>query len=360
MLLRGSRLPDLNRDGAPARILVIQLRRIGDALLGTPALRALATRFPQATIDFMAEPPTDEVLWGHPLIDRLLVAPTPGSNERWLKFVRQLRARRYDWVIDFFSNPRSAQFAFLTGARIRVGLDRFGRRWAYTHRVVEEPVDVNTYAADLRLQILAHLGVPSAGRALEIYADRADPGESSRAAELLAAIPPNQPLVAVATGSANPAKRYPADLTARMIDELRQRHRTVILTSGPGETALAEEILQHQSFPVPHLADARVPTLAALYRQCDLYIGPDSSPKHVAVACGLPTVTIFGPGNPLNWNDPQSARNIVLIAPCDTRPHCIESECSLKGCIRKISVADILSASDKLLQSSTVKRSTLK
>ena len=77
-----------------------------------------------------------------------------------------------------------------------------------------------------------------------------------------------------------------------------------MVTSGPGETKLADEALAALPFAVPHLKDARVPTLAALYRHARLYVGPDSGPKHVAVACGLPAVTIFGLGRPANWNDP--------------------------------------------------------
>jgi len=97
------------------------------------------------------------------------------------------------------------------------------------------------------------------------------------------------------------------------------------------------------------LTDARVPTLAALYRQVALYVGPDSGPKHVAVACGIPTVTIFGPGRPSSWNDPQSSKSIVLTAPCDVRPNCIESDCARRECLRKIPPADVISAALRLL-----------
>jgi heptosyltransferase-3 len=344
MLLRGSRDP-----GIPQRILIIQLRRIGDALLTTPALRALSVHFPNAAIDFMAESPADEVLWGHPLVDRVLVAPRQGSGQSFVKFVRGVREKKYDWTLDFFSNPRSAQFAFLSGARIRVGLDRRGRRWAFTHRVVEEETERDLYAADLRLMILDKLGVPAAGRDLEIHADRAAPLEVARVDSMLADFAPDRPRIAVAAGSANPAKRYPADHTALVIDSLRKQNLEVILTSGPGETPIGEEIQRHLNPRVPHLTDARVPTLAALYRHCQLYVGPDSSPKHIAVACGIPTVTIFGPGNPANWNDPKNPRNVVLEAPCDVRPHCHEAECAKKGCIRKVPPNHVIEAAKRLL-----------
>jgi ADP-heptose:LPS heptosyltransferase len=345
MILRGPA-----RFGDPHRVLFIQLRRIGDVLLGTPALRAVARRFPDAKVDFLVEPPADEVLLGHPLVDRRLVVPRDKSLRSFVQVAHELRRARYDWVIDFFSNPRSAQFAFVTGARVRVGLDRCGRRWAYTHHMVEEEQDRDAYAVDLRLDALARMGVPAQGRELEIYADRADPAECARVAELLKGVSPDKSLVAVAAGSANPAKRYPADLTAEVIARLLANGCAVVLTAGPGETDLAEVIVRRLPQPILLLSEARVPTLAALYRRAHLYLGPDSGPKHVAAACGIPSVTLFGPGRPGNWNDPLNARNMVLLAPCDVRPHCIEAECARRQCLRKIPPVDVIRAALALLK----------
>lgn len=333
----------------PRRILLIQLRRIGDTLLGTPALRALAVHFPRAKIDFVVESPADEVLWSHPQVTRLLVAPRRKGFRAWLEFIRELRQESYDWTIDFLSNPRSAQYAFLSSARIRVGLSRFGRRYAYTHLAVEESADREAYAVDLRLSILERMGVPPSGRQLDIFCDRQAPEEMTRVTSLLAGLDPEKPLAAVAVGSANDAKRYPADLCAELIGQLRQRGLSVVLTAGPGESRFADEILKQLDAAVHYLTDARVPTLTALYRHAAIYVGPDSAPKHVAVACGIPTVTIFGPGCPSNWNDPQRKESVVLAAPCDVRPHCVEAECAKQRCLRKITPAQITEAVMDLL-----------
>lgn len=331
----------------PKRILVLQLRRIGDTLLGTPALRALATKFPEAKIDFVAEQPAAETLLGHPVLDRLLIPPLTSGFELW-RFVRLLKKEKYDWAIDFMSNPRSAQFAWLSGAKVRIGLERRGRRWAYTHRIVEEEADLDLYAVDLRLKILELMGVDAAGRKLEIYADRVDSEEARRA--VLLKCDEQRPLIAVAVGSANPAKRYPADLTAQVIEGLQRAGYCVVLTAGPGEAEFAEDILSYFEQDAPLvMTDARVPTLAALYRRCRLYIGPDSGPKHVAVARGLPTVTIFGPGRPTNWNDPFSATNVLITAPCKVRPHCVEAECARRECLRKITPEEIVKAAQGLV-----------
>jgi ADP-heptose:LPS heptosyltransferase len=333
----------------PSRILLIQLRRIGDTLLGTPALRALGKHFPDAEIDFVAESPAEEVLRGHPRLSRLLVAPRHGLRETYL-FVKLMRECRYDWAIDFMSNPRSAQFAFLSGAKVRVGLSRRGRKWAFTHHVVEEETDRDCYAVDLRLRILQQLGVPPAGRELEIFCDNVSSDESAHAKHVLSQFHSAKPLVAVAVGSANPAKRYPSDLTAQVISRLYAEGFEVVLTAGPDEASFAEEIMSLLDHNVAHILSARVPLLAALYRNCNLCIGPDSAPKHIAVACGLPTITLFGPGRPSNWNDDSNPRSVMLVAPCEIRPNCVEADCARFGCLRRIEPDTVIRTARDLLK----------
>ena len=330
--------------GVPERILVVQLRRIGDALLCSPAVRALARHFPGASVDFLAEPSAAEVFRGSPYLREVLVAPTDTSLFAFLRFSRDLRRRRYDWVVDFFSNPRSAQFAFFSGARVRIGLDRFGRRWSYTHHVIEEAEDRDLYAVDLRLRILEHMGVPAAGRELEVFADEHTPAAAARVREILANIGDENPIAALAIGNRNPAKFYPPDLTARLIELLRASGFSVVVTSGPGETDSATQTLALAAESPPHVTDARAACLAALYRRASVYVGPDSAPKHIAAACGIPTVAFFGAGRPANWQDTRNPRDVLLIAPCELRPHCSGADCARRQCLRKIPPEEILRA----------------
>lgn len=330
----------------PRKILIVQLRRIGDALLCTPAIRALSEKFPGAWIDFLAEYPAEETVRNHPRLRRVWAIPFKGLP-KVISTARHLRREKYDLVIDFFSNPRSAQLVFATGGKVRVGLGRRGRSWAYTHSIVEEPQDENLYAVDMRLKMLEMLGVPCSSRKLEIFSDLNDSTAKQRAAELVDSL--TGVVVAVAAGSSNPAKRYPADLTAQVIELLRASHLQVVLTSGPGEQEYAQRILDKLQVKVPHLDNAHVADLAALYRHCALYVGPDSGTKHVAAACGIPTVTIFGPGNPANWNDPQDERNIVIAPTCKFRPKCDELTCVRLGHLSTITPREVLGASLKLL-----------
>src|SRR3990172_6193157 len=99
------RIPD---DFAPARILVIQLRQIGDVLLTTPALRALKKRFPAALISYLAEPLPAKVLEGNPNIDELIIRDLKEGGLEPVRTIQRIRAARFDLVVDFLANPRTA------------------------------------------------------------------------------------------------------------------------------------------------------------------------------------------------------------------------------------------------------------
>ena len=137
--------------------LLIQLRRIGDVLMTTPSIRQLRETFPDAHFTFLTESPSDQVLRENPHLDEILLHRKTESLTESIKFFLNLRSRKFDCVIDFFGNPRSALMTFCSGAPMRIGFDFRGRSWAYTHPVmISEEV---TYAAQDKSQLLKPLGI---------------------------------------------------------------------------------------------------------------------------------------------------------------------------------------------------------
>jgi heptosyltransferase-2/heptosyltransferase-3 len=151
------------------------------------------------------------------------------------------------------------------------------------------------------------------------------------------------------------------DKWAVVANELAQRHRaTIILTGGPGETALAQAIAGKLSAPHIILAgETSLGQLAAVFAHCRLTLGADSGPLHLAVAVGVPTVHVFGPVDPVlfgPWGDP--AQHIVVQArffdtPCHNRPcnhlDYSASELPLHLCMQTITADDVLAAAEKIL-----------
>ena len=105
---------------APDRILVIKLRYVGDVLLATPVLSRLREGFPKAHVAMLVNPGTDDVVRDHPALDEVLVMER-GSLARQWRFVRDLRRRRFDLVIDLTDADRSALLSWLSRAPVRLG-----------------------------------------------------------------------------------------------------------------------------------------------------------------------------------------------------------------------------------------------
>jgi len=82
--------------------------------------------------------------------------------------------------------------------------------------------------------------------------------------------------------------------------------------------------------------------LGVILRKCDLHIGNDNGTKHIAVAMGKPTITIYGPHDPVSWTYPDSSRHKFLKAKVDC-PDCnrTKHKCTKLSCLNKITVADV-------------------
>lgn len=283
------------------------LRRIGDVVLTTPAVRALKKLHPEAEVDFLAEPPSDELLRGHPGIRRVLsYSKGPLAYAAWLW---RVRAAGYDWVIDYMGNPRTAMLTALSGAAVKAGPGHVSHRWAYTHYLRES--DTPYYSAREKIRVLRSLGLsPDETDCLpELPSDAA----SEESADLLLRrmrLPPG-PLVGFAPASRRRTRRWPAEkyasLGRRLRDELGAR---VLIFHGPGEESAAREIrdaIGEGAYISPRTPNLKV--LASLIGRCSVFVSNCSGPKHLAVARGVATVTIHASSDPVCWNPPDLQRH---------------------------------------------------
>src|SRR5207302_10301636 len=143
---------------APERILVMKLRYVGDVLLATPVLSRLRESFPKAHLAMLVNPGTDDVVRDHPALDEVLVLERGNLAWQW-RFVRDLRRRRFDLVVDLSDADRSALLSWLSGAPVRLGYNSEGR-WRgilYTQVVAADRFAMHTVR--YHLQALEGLGL---------------------------------------------------------------------------------------------------------------------------------------------------------------------------------------------------------
>lgn len=274
---------------APRRILVVQLRRLGDVILTTPALAALKKRFPDAKLDLLVEAPGAEAVAGHPAIDEVLVYDAKTTMDA-LRWAFKVRARDYDWVVDFLANPRTALLTALSGATVKAGPAHVARRWAYNVRMVQSPQAC--YAALEKVRWLSALGVK--------------PEDAPPLPRLFLAKRPERTenVVGLVPPSRKETRRWPAGSYARLGRLLRDKHGCSLKVFwGPGERPLAEEVVRGIGKGAALIPETRsIADLARELASCRVVVTNCAGPKHVAVAHGVPTVTVHGSSDPASWN----------------------------------------------------------
>lgn len=282
----------------PRKILVIQLRRVGDLLMLTPALEALRLRFPRAEIHVLAERPGSEVLEGNPHLDRLLVY----EPQRPLAWIAQVRSESYDWVIDFLGNPRSALLSLLSGARLRAGPGQVFHRWGYNHRFSQSPAPL--YAAEEKLFKLQSLDVKRPQSVLpRVWLE---PQRRAWARlELQRLGLDSRRRLGLCPASRRLTRQWPAERFAALARLAHERLglRPVVFW-GPGERSLAESILSQAPEAVLAPETRHLKDLAALLEGMDAVVTNCNGPKHLSVAVGRPTLTLHFSSDPRVWNPP--------------------------------------------------------
>jgi ADP-heptose:LPS heptosyltransferase len=327
---------------APKSILVVQLRRLGDVIMATPALEALKKKYPNAKLDFLVEAPGAEAVAGIAAIDEVLVYDAEGLFGA-LAWASRIRARRYDWVIDFLANPRTALLTALSGAKVKAGPAHVARRWAYNHRMLQSPQAC--YAALEKVRWLAGLGIA--------------PSDAPDLPRLMLAPRPLklENVVGLVPPSRKETRRWPAPSYARLGRLLRDKHGCELKVFwGPGEKDLADEVVRgigqgaHAIAPTHSIGD-----LARELASCRVVVGNCAGPKHVALALGVPTVTIHGSSDPVSWTPVHPDHRFVRL----DELHCIgcrSNSCAYNlECLRQLPAERVLPAVEELLTRTEVR-----
>lgn len=307
-------------------ILVLRLRAFGDTLLTTPTLRGLKKAYPNAKLSILLEPAMAQVVAGLPYVDEVIPYDRLGWKKRgpwaelkgtvgmWL----MLRRRRFDLVVDVLGTPRTAMMAWMSGAPLRVGFGFRVRRWAYNR--VWEPAKERKYIADYTADALRALGHEPDSLRLDfaVPAEAQADMDAWLKARGLDAGP--KPLLVMGAGGWD-LKRYPLAKMAETVKRIQaESPRPAIYLWGPGEEGMARE-LQALTGEGSHLAP---PTdfqrMGALLRRGALLLTNDNATKHLGVACGCATVTIFGPTSDIAWHPPGDPRHASVKLQLECMP----------------------------------------
>lgn len=282
------------------KFLVIRFKQIGDAILSLPVCTSLKKSFPGAQVDYLVYEHIAPLFEGHPDVDRV-IAITRTERDHLLDYLKKIlwiRRQHYDAVFDLITLPASAAITFLSGAKRRVGFDhRRNRSFLYETRV-PHPVVGNSITAKLAL-LEGYGGNVTLDAAFPRLYLRDEERRAMRERMGAAGIDARRAVFAFAVYSRDDFKRWPPEYFVAVIERCIERHGAqAAMIWGPGEGDYVREVAARISAArsvFSGIETRSLRELAALLEHCDLFIGNDGGPRHVAEAVGLPTLSIYSP-----------------------------------------------------------------
>jgi predicted lipopolysaccharide heptosyltransferase III len=336
-------------------ILLIQLKRIGDLILTTPAIAALRKKFPEAKLTLVISRECAPLIPAISGINQVLIM------HRGIKdigaFFRTAR-NKFHYCIDFTRNDRSAFVSLLSRAEKRIVSYRIKRRSKirrhfYTDFVEHRMRDMHTI--DYNLSLLEPLGIKEAAPMIKLDLPEAA-REKAKALRHEAKI--DNRFVIIHPGSARVEKFWASERWAEVIEHARTNQRFDCLLTG-GSSQLEQAHLARIEAKLSRPDQASVGsvvdlsgktdllTLAALIAQAQLVVTVDSAPMHLAAATRTPQVVLFGPTNPFHWRPRESAVVILQGESSLAATEFVSKQNRLP--MKLISTQAVISAMDSLL-----------
>lgn len=339
-------------------ILIVKLSAIGDVVHTLPSLAALRNLYPQAHITWVIEEAAGDLIEGHPLLDRVILS----RRKAWLRelksvplrtlneigaFIREVRDRRYDLVIDFHGLLKSSLIVFLAAGRRRLGYDSM-QELSGLFLNEKIPEDMTKHAVERYLDLVRHLGaVLPPGSATEfllpIGAAETKKIESLLGSNHLSA----GNFIIIHPHALWETKLWLDEEFARLSERIyRECGLAVVLTGGTqGET---RQIQQLTDVPTVSLAgETSLRELACLYQKAAVVVTTDTGPMHIAAAAGARVLALFGPTDPA-LTGPFGPGHCVIHRSLSCRP-CFRKSCDTKECMRSITADEVFQALESLL-----------
>lgn len=298
----------------PKRILVCQLKQIGDVLLATPTIRLLKKLYPGVSIDFYTLKHCAPILENNPDIDKVWTVDKSLGLLDTLKFYWQAGRDGYDMIFDCQQLPRITYMLLLSNAPVKFTYTPpWYRKFLYTHwHTVKGP-----YAARCKASPFIHLfgnDIWDDPRP-RLYTTK---DEKAWAGAFLkgSGLKNDETLITVDSTHRRASRRWPAEHYGEFIRQAAEKQPDLkfFLLFGPGERDDAKTVLDTSGCPDRCILAENVLSLremAAVIEKAAFHIGNCSAPSHFAAALDTPSMTIRGATSDA-WTCPKGGHEHVI------------------------------------------------
>lgn len=287
------------------KILVINIKFLGDLIVSTPGLAALREKYPDAEIFFMLRKGFEDVLKNNPKIDRIItfdpeLKTKSGKKNFWegIKFILQIRKEKFDTVISLHPGDRITLLAYLSGAKTRIAPLKQSLSFLVNKKVeVEE--DSISYI-DYYNKIFKKIGIAEIKKETEFYVEKdSELWANNFLQENYSA--PND-LICLHPGASEPTKMWKAENFALLIKKLKEIGKEILVIGGPQDENICKKIISLCGDKLVYYQSYKISRTAALLKHCKLFITHDTGTRHLSVALNIPTLALIPEDNIDFWN----------------------------------------------------------
>jgi len=324
-----SDLEDVNR------ILIISLHKIEDVLFTTPAIRALRERFPKAKLTVWVKSRGRAALENNPHVDEILIFDNISvargfedinhfDIESRLKFVSELRTRKFDLVVDLVGTYGTNIYSFLSGAPLRFGFDQHGFGFLFTKSTY---LGRGKHLKEKNLEVIRTVGITPKNDNLEMRLSLSEK-ELSEKFIIDYNLSSKDFLVGIHPGAGWATKRWPPAKFGQLANLLvKETDANIVVFGNKGEEKLVKEMLrQMKTKPIIMCGKLDLREMAAIISKCHLFLGNDTGSTYIAEALKVPVGVFFGPTNPV-YSAPLGTKCVIINKRVECSPMGLHQYC---------------------------------
>jgi heptosyltransferase-2 len=283
-----------------ASVLFLRLSSIGDIVLTEPAVAAFHEAYPSAEIGYAVKARFADLVSSHPAISR--VHALGEESGALTALTRDVRGVGYSALVDLHRNIRTARIARASGVPLRSHYRKRELPDAIRVRLIKRPFRASRLLVRRYLDALRPLGIDAPVRRPKLYVDSDDAAAADGL--LTCAEVAGGRFAAVVPGAVWATKRWPAErfaaVAAGIVSDLGLR---VLLLGSETERELCGQVGSMAGEGAVNLAgETTLGQMAAVIARSRVFVGNDSGPMHMSMALGVPTVALFGPTDPRQFD----------------------------------------------------------
>jgi ADP-heptose:LPS heptosyltransferase len=292
-----------------ANILVIAFGQLGDVVLCLPALNAVRHHFAHAKLTVAVGKSCAAVIELASGLDDMIVVdrvelrdgPRLQSMREIVRLVRDVRARRFDLVIDLHSLSETNLLGFLSGARHRLYAHRERRSLDWLSTFVPPREDKQQHLTERYLSVLRPLGISRASHTPVIAPRRADLA-SVDALWMAHDLRRDEVLVGIFPGAGHESRRWSLGNFAALAERMTRDERVrVAVFLGPEEGHLMADVRAQFSGETRIINGLSLHQLVAALSRLSVFVTNDTGPMHLAAAVGTPVVVVLDQAAPTQY-----------------------------------------------------------